>query len=470
MPFALDSKADLSEISEAVNYLLSNYVGNVSADPNTGQIVGPQGIVVAYLYRYLSVKYADSFDGSLNFSNSPTGRGYYGVNNSNSTTESTNPADYIWYKVAGGFGTSKFLYYQTTGGRAINFVVSTAAPDSTYVQDSGSAIDLDIITSGTRGNSATTAYLVLSQSAPAPSGFPLFTSGSSLPPGWSANLGTVSVGEVAWYTFGKYNSSTVTVDGIPANSTLWSVPVAASIFQDIRSDNWNGSNPPVAGTPSTYGTAGYYIERNTGNMFLNSVYGRGIAQFDGANTGTGGYTAAILANQSLGQNIGIEGYTNNTFVTSGAVRAWNQSSGAGNAIYAYHQGTGAGMLAQSANGIGVKGTGSTGLEGTGTIGVAGYGSSGGYGTYGQNTSGGVAIFADGYFGTNNSTQVTNLYAQYANTLIGTAGVNQLRFVGGTSTGTATASFSGTNKPGSNSSNVWMTMQIDGTTVYIPVWT
>jgi hypothetical protein len=281
MPFALDADPTMSEVSDAVNYLLANFGPNLSADPNTGQITGPSGIVIAYLYRYLSVKYADSFDGSLNFSNTPTNRGYYGVNNSDSSTESTNPADYIWYKVAGGFGTTKFLFYQVTGGRSINFVVTTTAPSGGYIKDSGVAIDLDIITSGAQANSATTAYLIQSQSDPAPSGFPLYTSGNTLPPGWSATLGTVSVGQVAWYTFGQYNGSTIAVNGIPANSTYWSTPVAASIFQDIRSDNWNGSNPPTYGTPSTYGTQGYYISQATGNVFFNNGIYRGDISTDG---------------------------------------------------------------------------------------------------------------------------------------------------------------------------------------------
>jgi hypothetical protein len=275
MTFALDNDPSQSQIAEAINYLLANFGPNLSADPNTGQITGPSGIVIAYLYRYLAVKYADSFDGSLNFSNTPTNRGYYGVNNSNSSTESTNPADYIWFKVAGGFGTTKFLFYQTIGGRAINFVVDTTAPDTSYIQESGSAIDLDIITTGASANSATTAYLVQDQEDPAPSGFPLYTSGSSLPPGWSATIGAVAVGQVVWYSFGQYNGSSVEVNGIPANSTYWSTPVAASVFQDIRSDNWNGDTPPVYGDPSTYGTQGYYISRETGDVYFNNGIFRG---------------------------------------------------------------------------------------------------------------------------------------------------------------------------------------------------
>jgi hypothetical protein len=204
-------------------------------------------------------------------------------------------------------------------------------------------------------------------------------------------------------------------------------------------------------------------------MWLNSVYGRGIATFDGTNTATGGYSAAILANSSLGQNVGVEAYSNNTFLTSGAIRAYNSSGSSGNAIYAYQNGSGVGVVGQTASGTGVKGTGTTGVTGTGTRGVNGGGGSGDYGVYGINTSGGTAIFADGYYGTNNNTLVTNLYADLAKSLVGTGGANQLRFVSGTSTGTSAATFSAT-KPGGASTNVWITMQIDATTIYIPVWT
>jgi len=150
MPFALINEPSQSEISEAINYLLSNFGQNVSADPATGQITGPTGAVSGYLYKYLSVKYADSFDGTLNFSNSPTGRLYYGIRNTSSDVESTNPADYIWYLVTGGFGSTKYLWYITTGGRQIQFAISTSLPNSGWVQDDGTAIDLDII-SGTGG-------------------------------------------------------------------------------------------------------------------------------------------------------------------------------------------------------------------------------------------------------------------------------------------------------------------------------
>ena len=482
MPFALTNDPSQSEISEAINYLLANFGPNLSADPNTGQITGPSGIVIAYLYRYLSVKYADSFDGSLNFSNSPTGRAYYGVNNSNSTTESTNPADYIWYKVAGGFGTTKFLFYQTTGGRSINFVIATTAPSDSYVQDAGTAIDLDILTSGAKANSATTAYLVQSQSSPAPSGFPLYTSGSTLPPGWSATIGTVAVGQVVWYSFGQYNGSTSTVNGIPANSTYWSTPVAASVFQDIRSDNWNGSTPPTYGVPSSYGTVGYYISRSTGNVWFNNGIFRGdITGASGTFTGTvqsGSSGNRVILNESpsaylkvydssgnvIYSLLGVAGlYTNSTLVGASSISALSVSNASG------YNGTAITATALG-NGHAIQGvTNDTSGVRNGVNGVSSASGSNAAALYGSN-SGNFGLYSNGQMGISNSTMVTNLNSEYSNKIIGSAGLNTLRFVQGTLTGASVATFNAAAKPGSASTNTWMQITIDGTTLYIPVWT
>lgn len=148
MPFLLDGNPTTSEISEAVNYLLGNFpVGN-TVDPDTGQVVSPGGEVYGYIYKYMAIKYADSYDGAVGFSNTPTNKSYYGLRNSNTSSESNNPADYVWYQATGGFGTLKFLWYIATGGRQIRFAVATTAPDAGWVQDPGSSIDLDVVTSG----------------------------------------------------------------------------------------------------------------------------------------------------------------------------------------------------------------------------------------------------------------------------------------------------------------------------------
>lgn len=148
MPFLLDGNPTTSEISDALNYVLSNFNTSYTADPNTGQISGPTGEVQGYLYQYMAIKYADSFDGSVNFSNVPTNRQYFGVRNNSDAAESSNPVDYIWTKATGGFGVTKFLWYICTGGRQIQFAVATAAPDAGWLVDPGASIDLDVVTSG----------------------------------------------------------------------------------------------------------------------------------------------------------------------------------------------------------------------------------------------------------------------------------------------------------------------------------
>ena len=147
MPFALSPGDSQNDVVDAINYLLSNFKGTVSANNDTGQVTGPTGEVVSYLYKYLAVKYADNYNGTLNFSDSPTNRLYYGLHNSNDATESTNSADYVWYQVTGGFGTTKFFWYLVTGGRQIAIQIAAVKPADGYSQEVGSAIDLDLVTS-----------------------------------------------------------------------------------------------------------------------------------------------------------------------------------------------------------------------------------------------------------------------------------------------------------------------------------
>jgi hypothetical protein len=125
--------------------------------------------------------------------------------------------------------------------------------------------------SGLVGIAALTAYLVQSQSASAPT-FTTPTAGSAVPSGWSSSTPAVSIGQVLWYIQGRYNANAVTVDGVPANSTAWTGPIAASIFQSIRSDNYNGPTPP---TTTNFGTLGWYLDQPSGNLYANAAYLRG---------------------------------------------------------------------------------------------------------------------------------------------------------------------------------------------------
>lgn len=232
MPFALDSSPELSEISEAINYLLANFGANIAADPTTGQITGPTGIVIAYLYKYLAVKYADSADGSSNFSNNPTNRGYYGLRNTDDPVESTNPADYIWYKVSGGFGTTKTLWYQTGGGRQVDFYVGIAAPNSYFIAAPTDSIDLDVVT-GNNGKMYAIPSIYIWTTTSTPPARPTTTSTytwatntlSSVPSGWSSSVPSAPSG---------YNY-------------LWqlSVPLIASINTVTSVVDWTNTSYPI---------------------------------------------------------------------------------------------------------------------------------------------------------------------------------------------------------------------------------
>jgi hypothetical protein len=135
MPFFIDGNPTPSEVSEAVNYLLANLSPNTPAgsfavnnNTTTGFITNTPGNLIQFQYRYLDIKYADSVAG-LNFSDNPYSRTYFGLYNSDTVSESTNPADYTWFQVTGGFGATKVLWIVTAGGRHANFSVSQEAPD-----------------------------------------------------------------------------------------------------------------------------------------------------------------------------------------------------------------------------------------------------------------------------------------------------------------------------------------------------
>jgi hypothetical protein len=243
MPFSLNAQATTSEITDAVNYLLSNFGSNVVVDSTSGIVAGPTGLI-GYYYKYLSIKYADSYDGSVGFSNSPTNKAYYGLRNSNSSVESTNPDDYIWTKATGGFGTTKFLWYATSGGRQISIVVATTAPAVYYVQDNGSAIDLDVITFTSTLQTTTQAIYQWTNSSTAPTRPSTFSTYT-----WATNSFIAPTG---WYS------------SIPGGSTpgqyLWAIFISLSVNSNVTTStlDWTNSSYPIVlvGTNGTTGPTG----------------------------------------------------------------------------------------------------------------------------------------------------------------------------------------------------------------------
>ena len=323
MPYALDGNPSPSEVSEAINYLLSNFATGINSDAGTGQIIGPTGGIVGYLYQYMAVKYADSFDGTVNFSNTPTGRLYYGLRNTNDATESSNPVDYIWYKVTGGFGSTKFLWYISNGGRQIQFAISTAAPDVGWIQDSGASIDLDVITSGSTPVIAqqfvpyfTPAILQVPRS-----GSPLAPSFTGIAPTMYASNGIAIVP----FTDAQTDSNVAFVN----NS--WRIGNSSTTgYGDISLTNITIGNPTDGGdyalwpTPTAMSSSPAFItvpvryKDGTG-----TVYQAGVAtiQLIFADPGAAG---------SDGPNVDISGYT--TFVEN-AGGAFNPATATLSAIY-----------------------------------------------------------------------------------------------------------------------------------------
>jgi hypothetical protein len=325
MPFFLDGNPTQTEISEAINYLLGNSQLTTSTNIVNGQVTDAVGNVVSYLYKYLYVKYADSFDGTVNFSNSPTGRSYYGLRNNDSSTESTNPADYVWYQVTGGFGSTKLLFYSITGGRRIDIVVGLAAPSPLYQADSGAAIDLDII-SGSDGASSRICYAKSTSTSLSSTPSTYQTSGpSSFPPTntwggaetWQATPPTLAVNEALFQSDGIYNPMT--------DLTTWNAPylsnlkvgalsaISANLGNITAGDISVGSSPVISGTTMTGAGSHLYSDGRfiTGNSTTNMV-------FNGTDLYLNGFSSA---NTSVSSGIPAVPVTPTTILTFTVVKA-----------------------------------------------------------------------------------------------------------------------------------------------------
>ena len=325
--------------------------------------------------------------------------------------------------------TSGSLLYSTTYYFWISAVdFSGNESDPTTVVSATTSAEPTAGANGDNGLSFINAYLAQSQSLSPPS-FSSTTSGSAVPSGWSSTAPSVSVGEVLWYIQGRYNSSSSTIDGVAANTTEWSGPIAASVFQDIRSDNWNGSNPPTYGSSGTYGSAGYYIQRDTGNVYFNN----GI--FRGDITGASG-----------------------TFTGSVDVSTYIKAAGSG---VSWITGVPATISANANAAAAIGGTSNSGL---------------GFGGYFQNSSSGNALYSAGPFRLNNSS-ASNFAIAHENVS------GHLRLSDSTSTqsyvamidaaiGASSIGATLAAKPAAAASNAqagWLQIKVNGVTAYIPYW-
>ena len=236
--FAIDST---EQMLDAINYAVTNLPNNdLQVNIQTGIISTPNNPApYAYLYQYLHVRYADSSNPTVIYT-SPTNRTWYGLQNTDSLTGSTNPQDYIWYQPSNPFGTTYFLFYSTIGGRQILTQVATTSPGTTWLQTvDGVPIDLDIVIGAAANQLLTLNVYQRSVTAPAtPTGGTFnFSSLVLTPPaGWSGN---VPSGTNPVYV------STNTFESDPGNSTVppvgaWSTPV---VLVENGSDGTRGFIP-----------------------------------------------------------------------------------------------------------------------------------------------------------------------------------------------------------------------------------
>jgi UDP-3-O-[3-hydroxymyristoyl] glucosamine N-acyltransferase len=353
----------------AINYALSNLgtgnstgntsiPGNVLVANTTTGIVSTSGNTAAvsyYLYPWVNLRYSNnSTGGSGSFSTVPTNANYFGVVNSVSSAPSFNPTDYQWYQVAGGFGTTKIIYYSAIGGRQVVFVAANSAPSSDYVVSVANvAINLDVVTTaagtpGQRGPVVMAAVVTTADPNTATSST-LTTWFSAPRNATSAPIGTGLIpvtGDTASFTYAagagqpqaaySYNGSIwVPVDGqvisgnvivrgtIAGNAMIANTITATQIAADTITGNLIAANT----------IAGYNILGNTiagFNIIGNTITGNKISA--GTIT-TNNFTAntingnIISAGTITADQLAANAITANTVVSSGAVLGSNASAG-----------------------------------------------------------------------------------------------------------------------------------------------
>ena len=220
--------------------------------------------------------------------------------------------------------------------------------------------------------------------------------------------------------------------------------------------------------------SGSFAQSGYGDIGAAFTTNAGGASLYATNSGTG---TSIYASSGTGTAATLYNTTNGTF---GLPAVWAQNNGTGLALRATSSGqtctftsTGGGYaFIAFSNGA----TGATAfVQGDFAL---GYSNSRGDPWIMRAPSTSVAAAAASYLNSDGTWKAISAFATTAlgtdayaaNRLNGSAGSNVMRFVQGTVSGAATAGFSGTNKPGSASSNTWMQITIDSTTLYIPVWT
>lgn len=276
--FGLTTSSPDVNIIQSINYLLATQgtstgnanvqvAGNVvQINANTGQIYNSNVGVISYLYGYIDIAYANTATGG-GFSTNSINKSYYGIHNAQTPTYDSNPADYQWTQVAGGFGTTKGLYYQTSGGNTINFYIGTSAPSIYYTP----VIDSTPILLALVGNSSVVANSIQ------PQAITNVQIASNTIQGQNIQLGTITANLIAANTIfvnQSLQSTNATFDS-PTSAGFWldagngSARFGGNISigntATIGSNLTVGNNAVIGGNLSVGGLI------NAGNLNVNTV-------------------------------------------------------------------------------------------------------------------------------------------------------------------------------------------------------
>jgi len=293
--FALDTGSSAGDIISGLNYALAN-LGNqtgaatttanvLTANIQTGNISTtysniagyPSTTIVSYLYGYLDVAYANTATGG-GFTSNSANQKYYGIRNTSTPVFDTNPVDYSWYQVVGGFGSTKSLFYQNVGGNQINFYIGTAAPTVNF----SPVLDSTPILLSTLANSIVTSNTIQPQAVTN------VQIASNTIQGNNIQQNTI--------TGNLIQANTITGNLIQANTIQGNSIVAGSITAtQLQANLLTVGNIVSFGQTieSTSGT-GYWLDYTNGNVYF------------GGNT-TIGNTLRVGTNATIGGNLNVTG-------------------------------------------------------------------------------------------------------------------------------------------------------------------
>jgi len=270
-----------------------------------------------------------------------------------------------------------------------------------------------------------------------------------------------------WRVSAATTNITANINGVGASTLTSQAAAGSAIQQQLEA---NGSTI----------LTGQLMPTNTGGIKVGTITWN-------STTGalTGGTGIAITVYGIIGAAAGVATFTFNA-LTGAATFKGDITGGAniditGTAVFNGNNTDGlviTAILANSnrgqANGIRAY-SGSTG--GNGVYGNADNASGTGYGGYfrRQNGTRGAALIAESSTSAtaaifNNTSTGKAIEALGDVDISGLMQCNSLRIDQSPATGYATAAFPGNNKPGSDSSNTWVSISLNATTYYIPAWT